>query len=145
MCGWGWLGNPGHAGSDSYGLTTDGRPSKKIYRRMPPTLSVLPVLYEAFGLTDDRSDYVYLTDGGHFENLALYEMVLSRCKLIVVSDAAADAKYRFNDLANAVRKIRIDLGMPIDFPDVPIYHETPGQNRRGGVLLGCRLDSLFTD
>ena len=88
--GW-WLGNPGPAGSHSYGLKTAEGPSKKIYRRMSPTLSVLPVLYEAFGLTDDRSDYIYLTDGGHFENLALYEMVLRRCKLIVVSDGAADA------------------------------------------------------
>ncbi|HEU4478878.1 MAG TPA: patatin-like phospholipase family protein [Pyrinomonadaceae bacterium] len=136
--GW-WLGNPGPAGSHSYGLKTDERPSKKIYRRMSPTLSVLPVLYEAFGLTDDRSDYIYLTDGGHFENLALYEMVLRRCKLIVVSDAAADAQYRFNDLANAVRKIRIDLGVPIEFPDVPIYHEAPNKAGEGGCYWAVGL------
>ncbi|MGI8734395.1 MAG: patatin-like phospholipase family protein [Pyrinomonadaceae bacterium] len=136
--GW-WLGNPGPAGSHSYGLKTDERPSKKIYRRMSPTLSVLPVLYEAFGLTDDRSDYIYLTDGGHFENLALYEMVLRRCKLIVVSDAAADTKYRFNDLANAVRKVRIDLGVPIEFPDVPIYREAPSKAGEGGCYWAVGL------
>ncbi len=133
--GW-WLGNPGPAGSHSYvGLKTDDRPgeaSKKIYRRMSPTLSVMPVFYEAFGLTDDRNDYVYLTDGGHFENLALYEMVLRRCHFIVVSDGAADAKYEFNDLANAVRKIRIDLGIPIEFPDVPIFRKRPEKEGEGG-------------
>lgn len=133
--GW-WLGNPGPAGSRSYvGVKTDDRPaeaSKKIYRRMSPTFSVTPVFYEAFGLTDDRSDYVYLTDGGHFENLGLYEMVLRRCHLIVVSDAAADAKYEFNDLANAVRKIRIDLGISIEFPDVPIYRRPPEKQGEGG-------------
>ena len=42
---------------------------------------------EAFGLTKDTSPYVYLSDGGHFENLGLYEMVLRRCHYIVVSDA----------------------------------------------------------
>lgn len=140
--GW-WLGNPGPAGSHSYrGLKTDEREdaaSKKIYRRMSPTYSVLPVLYEAFGLTDDRSDYVYLTDGGHFENLALYEMVLRRCALIVVSDGAADANYHFNDLANAVRKIRIDLGVPIEFPDVPIYKEAPSKAGEGGCYWAVGL------
>ncbi len=133
--GW-WLGNPGPAGSHPYkGVKTDDRPgesSKKIYRRMSPTLSILPVFYEAFGLTDDQNEYVYLTDGGHFENLALYEMVLRRCKFIVVSDGAADSDYEFNDLANAVRKVRIDLGIHIEFPDVPIYSKKPEKNEEGG-------------
>ncbi|HKG15329.1 MAG TPA: patatin-like phospholipase family protein [Pyrinomonadaceae bacterium] len=105
--GW-WLGNPGPAGQKTYELAN-------------PTLSVAPVLYEAFGLTNDRYKYVYLTDGGHFENLALYEMVLRRCHLVVVSDAAADGDYRFGDLGNAVRKIRIDLGVPIEFQCFDIY------------------------
>ena len=133
--GW-WLGNPGPVGSRSYvGFKTDDRPaeaSKRIYRRMSPTFSVMPVFYEAFGLTDDRSEYVYLTDGGHFENLGLYEMVLRRCHLIVVSDAAADADYEFNDLANAVRKVRVDLGIDIEFPDVPIYAKAPEKDGEGG-------------
>lgn len=133
--GW-WLGNPGPAGSHPYkGLKTDDRPgeaSNKIYRRMSPTLSVMPVFYEAFGLTDDQNEYVYLTDGGHFENLAIYEMVLRRCHLIVISDGAADSKYEFNDLANAVRKVRIDLGIHIEFPDVPIYRKSPEKPGEGG-------------
>src|SRR6185295_8738983 len=79
-----------------------------------------------------RSEYVYLTDGGHFENLGIYEMVLRRCHLIVVSDAAADAKYEFNDLANAVRKVRVDLGIHIEFPDVPIYAKRPEKDGEGG-------------
>ena len=96
-----------------------GAASKKVYRRMSPTLSVLPVLYEALGLTDDQSDYVYLSDGGHFENLALYEMVLRRCHLYCRERwRTADAKYEyfFNDLGNAIRKIRIDLGIPDRVP-----------------------------
>ncbi|HYH87537.1 MAG TPA: hypothetical protein VEX60_18930 [Pyrinomonadaceae bacterium] len=105
--GW-WLGNPGPAGNDTYRLAA-------------PKLSVAPVISEAFGLTDDRNKYVYLTDGGHFENLAVYEMVLRRCRIIVVSDGGADAEYNFTDLGNAVRKIRIDLGVPIDFPCVEIF------------------------
>jgi hypothetical protein len=55
-----------------------------------------------------------LSDGGHFENLGLYEMVLRRCHYIVLSDAGADPKCSFEDLGNAIRKIRTDLGVPID-------------------------------
>lgn len=105
--GW-WLGNPGAAGKNTFELRA-------------PTSSVKPVLDEAFGLTDDENKYVYLTDGGHFENLAIYEMVLRRCHLIVVSDAAADPDYKFGDLGNAIRKVRIDLGVPIEFTSMPIF------------------------
>lgn len=115
-----WLGNPGPHG-------------QKTYKLSAPTLSFKPVLSEAFGLTDDTNEYVYLTDGGHFENLALYEMVLRRCHFIVVSDGAQDENFRFGDLGNAVRKIRIDLGVPIDFWDVPIYPEAPPADEARGV------------
>ncbi len=84
-------------------------------------------------MTDDTNEYVYLTDGGHFENLALYEMVLRRCHFIVVSDGAQDDGFRFGDLGNAVRKIRIDLGVPIDFWDVPIYAKAPPAEEGRGV------------
>ena len=66
-------------------------------------------------LTSDTNKYVYLSDGGHFENLGLYEMVRRRCRFIVVSDAGCDPDFAFEDLGNAVRKIEIDLGVPIRF------------------------------
>jgi hypothetical protein len=117
--GW-WLGNPGPAGDETYYLRA-------------PKYSVAPVIDEAFGLTDDVNKYVYLTDGGHFENLAIYEMVLRRCHIIVVSDGAQDAEYHFSDLGNAVRKIRIDLGVPIEFTNVPIYKESPPTEKGKGM------------
>jgi hypothetical protein len=61
---------------------------------------------------------VNLSDGGHFENLGLYEMVLRRCGHIVVVDAGCDYAYVFEDLGNAIRKIRIDLGISIDIQTV---------------------------
>jgi Patatin-like phospholipase len=97
--GW-WLGNPGKAGDQTY-------------NRSCPEFAVGPLLAEAFGLTDDQKRYVYLSDGGHFENLGLYEMVLRRCRCILVSDAGCDEKIKFQDLGNAIRKIRIDLGIDI--------------------------------
>jgi hypothetical protein len=64
-------------------------------------------------MTDSRSRYIYLSDGGHFENLGLYEMVLRRAHLVVLSDAGCDPKCSLDDLGNAIRKIRVDLGVKI--------------------------------
>jgi hypothetical protein len=99
--GW-WLGNPGPAGNASY--THDG-----------PRTAARSLLAELLGMTREDQEYVYLSDGGHFENLGIYEMVRRRCRLIVVSDAGCDPAFAFEDLGNAVRKIEIDLGVPIRF------------------------------
>ncbi|MCI0488000.1 MAG: patatin-like phospholipase family protein [Blastocatellia bacterium] len=99
--GW-WLGNP-------------GLPGQAVYSRPSPFFAIGPMIAEAFGLTDDKKRYVYLSDGGHFENLALYEMVLRRCRFIVVLDASQDPARALGDLGGAIRKIRIDFGIPIDF------------------------------
>ena len=72
-----------------------------------------------------------LSDGGHFENLGLYEMVLRRCHTIVLVDAGQDGDGKFEDLGNAMRKIRIDLGVPITFKQGPTIYpraqQKPGQ------------------
>lgn len=108
--GW-WLGNPGSAGA-------------RTFSRGEPALGGSLLVREALGLTDDRSDFVYLSDGGHFDNLGLYEMVLRRCHFIVFTDAGFDPKCSFEDVGNAMRKIRIDLGVPITFSDVKIESRT---------------------
>jgi hypothetical protein len=41
-------------------------------------------------------------------------MVRRRCNVVVVSDASCDSDYSFESLANAIRKVRIDLGIPIE-------------------------------
>jgi hypothetical protein len=111
--GW-WLGNPGAAGN-----------KHDAYRREGPRFSALPLLFEALGQTTDENPYVYLSDGGHFENLGLYEMVRRRCRFIVVIDAGCDAKFSFDDLGNAVRKIFIDLGIRITFEGLDKLHNRP--------------------
>lgn len=75
---------------------------------------------EAFGMASAKARWVYLSDGGHFDNLGLYEMVRRHAKLIVVSDAAADPGYALGDLSRAIQNIRADLGVPIEFVKTPV-------------------------
>ncbi|MFI4999648.1 MAG: hypothetical protein ACHQK9_07190 [Reyranellales bacterium] len=117
--GW-WLGNPGKEGEQTY--THEG-----------PYKAVRPLLNETFGLTTDTKPYVYLSDGGHFENLGLYEMVRRRCRFIVVSDAGCDPDFVFEDLGNAVRKIAIDLGIEIRFHGLEKLKKRPsGKGKDSG-------------
>lgn len=65
-------------------------------------------------LNENKAD-IQLTDGGHFENLALYELIRRKAKVIIISDAGADVNYRFSNLANAIEKVRVDFGVTIRF------------------------------
>jgi len=107
--GW-WLGNP-----------------KRLSSRGGPLWGVTPALKELAGATTDDGPWVYLSDGGHFDNLGLYEMVRRRCRFIVISDAGCDPKCSFEDLGNAVRKIYIDFGVSIQFRKLEIRPRLDGQ------------------
>jgi hypothetical protein len=115
--GW-WLGNPGPAGDRTF--NTPG-----------PRFAPRPLFSEAFGLTDNEHPYVYLSDGGHFENLGLYEMILRRCHFIVVSDGGQDEGFTFEDLGNALSKVRVDLGVPIKFGKILMRAREQEQAKEG--------------
>ncbi len=97
-----WLGNPNLRGN-------------RVCSKPGPRQAVVPLMSELFGVADETAAYVNLSDGGHFDNLGLYEMVLRRCRFILVSDAGQDPACSFEDLGNAIRKVRVDFGVPIEF------------------------------
>lgn len=72
------------------------------------------MLQEAFGQTTDTDPNVYVSDGGHFDNLGLYEMLRRRCRIILVVDASQDERMTFEDLGATLRKAAVDLGVTVD-------------------------------
>ncbi len=107
-----WLGNP----------NADGN---RTFSHPGPRQAITPLFAEMFGLTNSKSGYVNLSDGGHFDNLGLYEVVLRRCRHVLVSDAGQDGSFSFEDLGNSIRKIRIDFGINIVFEKIQILPNTP--------------------
>lgn len=122
-----WVGNPRNSGA---------------WAKASPSFGVRYLFYELFGLTSAHRSWFNLSDGGHFENLGLYELVRRRLPYIIASDAAEDAGYHFDDLANAIRKIRADLGVDIEI-DVSGLRPAAGGYQRAHAAIGhIRYDRL---
>ena len=78
----------------------------------PPGLYCL--LREMLGLADEKGSFINLSDGGHIENLGVYELLRRRCKYIVAIDGEQDQGMTFHGLATLQRLAAIDLGVTID-------------------------------
>jgi hypothetical protein len=111
--------------------------------RTSPPVGLWYLLRELFGLTDAKANFVYLSDGGHFENLGLYELVRRRCRLVVVVDAGADGQFNFEDLGNAIRKCATDLYVEIEIDVGRIDLLKPAEFSRSHCVTGTiRYDKV---
>lgn len=108
--GW-WLGNPAQSKADW----------------SSPALGLPYTVMELFGSTDATSSFVNLSDGGHFDNMGLYELVRRRCRYIIVCDAEQDQTLGFGGLATAIRMCRTDFGVEIDIHPAEIARKPDNQ------------------
>ena len=98
-----------------------GNPRWKSASRLPgPSFALKYLLAELTANTTARTQFVNLSDGGHFENLGLYELVRRRCRYIIIGDGEQDGQLTFGSLGGAVRKCRADFGVEIDIDPHPI-------------------------
>ena len=128
-----------------------GNPRKSKWNRADPESGLGYIISNLTGSTSTRQDFVCLSDGGHFDNMGLYELVRRRCTFIVLGDGEQDDKFTCEGLANAIRRCRIDFGAEIDIDVEPIRNRDEhgfsksqyalgtiryaGDDTPGGVLL----------
>jgi hypothetical protein len=55
--------------------------------------------------------YVFVSDGGHHENLGIEALLKRKCRVVIVSDVGADPKYAFKCLLRVIRRARIYYGI----------------------------------
>jgi hypothetical protein len=111
-------------------------PARKSWTRSSPRIGLASIVKELFGLTNAGSRFIYLSDGGHFENLGLYELVRRRCQLIVVVDASCDDNHSFDDLGNAIRKCLTDFNVPITLEIGGIQSKVAGAAAGSSYVTG---------
>lgn len=126
-----------------------GNPRKRFWDCQTPPDSLSYLKDELTANTTTDRNFVLLTDGGHFENMGLYELIRRRCRYIIVVDAEQDEKFKLEGIGGAIRKCRDDFGVVIDLnldPLKPIgdpkksrMHHTVGTVRYPGEDKDGRL------
>ena len=123
--GW-WLGNPRRDATSALSS---------------PRFGLAALISELLGSTDDETRFVNLSDGGHFDNMGLYELVRRRCSFILLCDAEQDGDYKFEGLGSAIRKCRVDFGALIEIDPVRIKPEENGGFSESHCAVG-KIDYL---
>ena len=100
-------------------------PNGSALKRPSPWFGLTYLLMELFGSANERSDYLSISDGGHFENLAAYELIKRKCKVILISDGECDPLYQFEGLGTLIRMCEVDFGAKIEI-DVRALHPDAG-------------------
>ncbi len=85
---------------------------------------------------------LHLSDGNHFENLGLYELIRRHCRYVIVSDCSADPEIAFDDLANTLRRIREDFGVEIDLDVGPLKPGADKRSKQHAVIGTIHYDGL---
>lgn len=119
-----WLRNPQRlADAKPPASPADGRRISE-FRRRNNLLANYYFVAELFGLLSDQFKSIYLTDGGHIENLGIYELLRRRCRVIIAVDAEADSQMAFGSFNTLERYALIDMGIRIDLPWEKITKES---------------------
>jgi hypothetical protein len=123
----------------------DQRPHRKLYgallyRVMQPTLGLLWA--EGAGRLSYRATWMYVTDGGHYDNLGLVAALRRGASNIVVLDASGDKADTWSTLGGAMALARTDAGVEIDLD--PTTMTRGGHNLAPGQVVRPWAHGRFT-
>jgi len=142
--GW-WLRNPRavdesgqrlNMAKDEISPAHSSRLFRGPYPSPSPRFSLLYLTSELLGQSNDTRQFVYLSDGGHFDNMGLYELVRRRCRSIVICDAEDDGDLQFEGIGMSIRKCRIDFGAEVALDLRPLQHKSDTQYSSAHCVVG---------
>jgi hypothetical protein len=80
------------------------------------------LIWELFGLHSAKFPLVYSSDGGHYENLGIIELLRRRCSTIWAVDSSVDRQGQCRALAQAIRLAHSELDCRVDL-DLDVFAE----------------------
>lgn len=130
-----WVRNPCWTDDGAWKnmLDAQSRIARLILRvdRQLDRSSPYKVVQEALGNLSIYSSYLYLTDGGHFDNLGLVECLRRKPKRIILLDGSGDPEDKFPAMGIATATARMDLDVDVDFDPAPLVRGTDKYPQRG--------------
>jgi hypothetical protein len=110
-----WVPNPRHV-NDSWKqwMGGDDKDRRDIYRMPRPSY----LFRELLGRNRVDAKFLYVSDGGHYENLGLVELLRRGCTKIYCFDASGGAG--FTALGDAIALARSELGVDMEIDPRPL-------------------------
>ncbi|HEY0761809.1 MAG TPA: patatin-like phospholipase family protein [Pyrinomonadaceae bacterium] len=93
------------------------KPGSLRNNKWRPRLAWYYFFLELLGGMSEKNIDLNLSDGGHIENLGIYELLRRRCKFVIAIDGEADPNRSFGGLIKLTQLAKIDLGVTIE-PDL---------------------------
>lgn len=90
----------------------------------------------------ETDSFLELSDGGHFENLGMYELVRRRCGLIIVCDGGHDSQTAYADFLTALQRIEQDFGATVSF-DVTVGQGSDAKPSGPEQLIARASDGTY--
>ncbi len=112
-----WLPNPGALPDPGHDMVRGWLGRARWQLRQP---GVRLLLSELMGRTHLNKRWLYVTDGGHYDNLGLVEALRRRPTHVIVLDGTGDAVDSWSTLGNAIALARTELGIEIDIDPTAI-------------------------
>jgi hypothetical protein len=134
-----WVKNPRHQDFTASPAESKG-PFQKIVSavkngwREP---GALYVLREAIGALDLKKRFIYLTDGGHWENLGIVELLRRRCTHVLCFDASSDQQGGGQDIGRAIALARSELDVEIELDPRPTMPSAAGEPSLDSAVMGA--------
>lgn len=109
-----WLPRPGFA-RQRFNKLAEKAPGRKPHKNpLGKKAHFGYFLREMFAMNHARHKFLYVTDGGHWENLGLVELLRRGCTEIYSFDAAGDKEHTFFTIGEAIAMARAELGIEIE-------------------------------
>jgi hypothetical protein len=133
-----WLINPNRMIPQKYNkFVPSGLKKKGSYVVPAPPFWHTYAFREMLGLgLHEHNSYVHVSDGGHFENLGVYELVRRKCPYIIISDASEDAEWTFKELARACELVRVDFCAEVSIDTRPMHPNKESGYSESAFVLG---------
>ncbi|NKE63315.1 hypothetical protein FXN61_43975 [Lentzea sp. PSKA42] len=136
-----WIKNPLHRTWQPDGEDDETAPRRGWLVRAARSIragwlepGALYVLREALGGAKSSHRYIYLTDGGHWENLGVVELLRRRCTHVLCFDASCDQAGDGLDIGRAIALARSELSVDIELDPRPVLPDAEGMSTQMAVL-----------
>jgi Patatin-like phospholipase len=116
-------------------------PGKRAWNEQGLRFSLYYMTRELLGIADEGRQFLNVSDGGHFENLAIYELIRRRCKVIIACDAECDELLQFGGLGNVLRISGTDFGAQIDLDVKSIRTQKQGHSLADSAVGKIKYDN----